>query len=444
MKMMRLQSALALSVAGALALVGCSSDEGEDSGTTPRDGGVVADTGIVETDSGVPAAGRPDMGRPDTGPVGICPPNTLGCDCTPDAMGGPGTCASPDHACVQWSAEDEPLLATCVKPCDFAMNGDTECANEFTAGRMNRPANVCRGLCVEQEVADGQDCNRGAVRGERLSGCAAGSLCITGINETAYIGSCGRPCADNGDCAAPNPVCNPNILSSTVTPGICSARRLGAGSICRPADITGQCDSTNTFPFGTPVQNVPSLNCFSIFFGTEPLGHCYEISATTVPEATRCSASSDNVLERECMTGLFQNPAICLCSDNCEGFPNNCPGMGSESNGQNCTGDIQFNGRPEDEFYSWCLDVISPVIPEWDWATNPQPCDQAESDAYRCERGTLCLAVQQGVTACVRACDATATGTAAVTCTGATRTATVCTSLGIEGLEEAGVCTPPQ
>lgn len=449
MNLLRLNNVLALSVAGVLALSGCGGGDGGNDDGGVKDGGadtgpppdVVPDAGPLDT--GPVDAGREDTGPRDTGP-GLCDNDLLGCPCVPDDMMPQGSCLAAEHVCIQWSDPGAPVVATCVRPCTAEMNGDMECMGELVAGKMNRPASLCRsGTCREEEVMDGDDCVAAAPGGERLSGCRPASLCIFGLSDSQYTGSCGRRCATGADCAAPNPICNPLVLNSTVTPGICSDKLRGLGSMCRSSDITGICDTRAQFSDGGS-----KLFCFEIFT-PEGTGQCFEVCDVRNPVNERCIASVDATRDPVCKTGLFQSPDFGLCSDECSVFPENCAAPGSEALGQNCTGDIGFQGLEGVDF-SWCLDVVPPVIREWDFEpANLVDCGANEGDQFRCEHGSFCLPLGGGtpLSGCIRGCNAlagtTTTGPQLSGCQLTTVSATTCESLEIMMIPEGGICVPP-
>lgn len=449
MNVMRLKCVLGLTIAGVLALSGCSGDNGTETDAGPRDTGV-ADTGVGPEDTGVAEdAGTPDSGRMDaSGPPPTCRANSLGCRCTPGGEANPqGSCEDETHVCILWTDPNDTMVeqtATCQKPCDAEANGDTECLAELVGGRETRPANICRGgFCAERVVNEGEDCILGAIRGERLSACEEGVLCITGINDTPYIGSCGRRCETSADCTgAGRSICNPNQLNAAPN-GICSSALNGPGAFCRPNDITGQCDGTTTVTFqGTtgPVT-IGALRCYDIFIDdVQNLGQCFALCNTTAAGDTQCAANRANNpdLEVSCQGGLFTNPMIGLCNDACSAFPDDC----GQAN-QTCNPPVRFQGAPNVDF-GWCFSINEPQKAEFDGMTADN-CATNDRDRFSCPKSTFCLGIQAGVGVCARGCDATATSTLtpSTDCDLSPVNPVTCLEFNPDNAPGLGVCFPP-
>jgi hypothetical protein len=407
----RFKTLLALAMAGALAA--CGGDKDTPDAGLKQDAGIntTPDTGVGETDSGTTGTDsgpRADAGRPDSGTQPACPANTLGCECQPGGQADPqGTCLDEGHICLTFS--EDPATSICVAPCDLA-NGNADCEGQIVANRQNRPASTCRGgllnntgTCTETTVDDGEECAYGALAGERLAACPEGSACFIGFGtEEPYLGSCGRTCAGDTDCAAPRPVCLTGVLNSTVASGICTDELRGPGSACRPGDITGLCPDSDVIDFGGG-NRFGRIQCVGLL--SEEVGHCVELCDTRQPGGGQCPsvrANSPN-LQPACASDVFNIPNVGVCEDNCSNFPEDC-----NSQDQNCA---SITLRTSMAQISWCLDILPDPLSEFNGSAGDDCA--SDPDTFRCPKGTLCVGDGSGGGLCARGCNATVTGTAA-------------------------------
>jgi hypothetical protein len=305
---------------------------------------------------------------------------------------------------------------------------------------------------VAREVADGQICDRSKRNASPMAGCKPGASCIAGpitttdaTGKTVVIpdqGSCGVPCGATQPCAPPNAYCNPNILNSTATPGICSLTQLKAGAVCGQQDITRYCDrskdtmTTGAACIGTP-DNAPNDGvCVELCDPTQHPDTC-PTTATNPGKPSACKAI---------MPGM---PRLGVCSDECTRFPNSCSGMGIGS-GAECSTPLRF-GTTSTIPAAFCVDVQAPTSMQWNTPTamSHPGCGamggpMQPGDPLHCPSGTFCFQVNNGGNVvdegCVRGCT-TSTAVAAGVRGCQVGTATTCLNLQGSQLPTDGVCS---
>lgn len=389
-----------------LALVACKEAEVGDLLLTPCtgfcDGGTLSDIGVL--DLGVRDAGFRDVGRRDLATEDVaterCPEGALGCGCSVDFMNGPGNCVDVGAVCQVWGDGFTPDRGTCVVPCDPESPG-RGCFDTFVGGQTSRPAGLCREFCVEDEANPDQRCVFSAESGEQLVGCPVGETCVVGRNFEPYAGYCVAACHTDADCPRERPYCNPNLQPDRPRSGICSDARRTVGHRCSTIDPTRACDTSAQMPYQGEL--ISRIYCIAL---VSEEGHCFEIG---ISGQNNCVTRGESL---PCIFGGFRLPEFCLCSDDCSAFPNDCRGRSLSGSGQNCTGEV-FLGNTE---ISFCLDVDSPPIPEWDFNPRGQGCDN-EDDRWRCELGTHCVPVgNDGRSGCLRGCNADAPSPEAAGC----------------------------
>ncbi|MCK6547956.1 hypothetical protein L6R52_19045 [Myxococcota bacterium] len=426
---------------GALTISACGGDSNNDDGgikypdaTTNAD--AAADAGTDPVDTGVrPDSGRPDTGvRPDSGPADTGVPdmtNMEGYSCTPGAT-DQGSCVDATNVCVTWSPESfETQISTCIRPCETDMDCTNSpvgqvCAN-ITIGIQGGVVVGAKG-CVASTVGEGQTASASLRNGGPLTGCAEpyqaypwylGSLLFSLEDDQA---SCGLPCGSDMDCTngRPNtntPFCNRGILNpetATVTPGICSVRAAGKGSLCSQSSVIEMCDTSESS--NVVCVDLGLTEAHNQTAGTA-YGYCLEICDQMNPTCTLRNEVTGQTAAA-CEFGFFTSPTLGLCDDNCSSFPENCTGAGSTppaggtNNGMNCAQFGQSFDAPEQGL---CLEIsqTEELIAPWDFMTAPAfPC---ADDAHRCPNGTNCIPVDLGAagqtSACVYGCSTTTSTT---------------------------------
>ncbi len=450
---MKLHSVLALSVAGALALTGCgdsdsntdtgsssktdagtnnnnNNNNNNDAGMTTQDMGTTGqDMGTTGQDMGTTGM---DMGTtmPDTG-VGIiagkegeeCSPGDTPCETGLDCLNLSGQNTMP---------ADQVLI--CLRQC----MADADCTGVGTT--------CAGGVCVETVAQEGEIARLSKLGGNALSGCATDLVSLPGgaglFDLEDDERSCVRPCSAAGtECTDSRfPHCNVGILTSTATPGICTSARRTVGSPCSLRNGTESCS------FDSMTEG--SMFCIDPFgildMGPASSGHCVQICSSM---DTTCRNAHQPSLTGSCVTGLFTNPDVGLCSDGCSAYPNNCANascrhmLGSDWMNMGGT-QAQLIDNPA---LSWCLEPTATTLAEWDPASGsaPDSTQNCEGKANQCPAGTYCQGVAQGVGGCVVGCNSTANanpnGCEA-------RTTTTCASLGLlfnQPATQGGICAPP-
>jgi hypothetical protein len=296
--------------------------------------------------------------------------------------------------------------------------------------------------CVSAEVADGQICNESKRNTMPMTGCKPGASCIRGPitdqnnNVIPDQGSCGRVCGAAVPCAAPNTYCNPNVLNSTTTNGVCAVAKLAAGAVCGQEDITRFCDrSHDTMTTG--------LACIGMPDNAPNDGICVELCDPTHHPDT-CPATSTNPGRAAVCKAVIPGMAtVGVCSDECTRYPNNCTGQGI-GNGAECSPPLIF-GQTSTVPASFCVDVQTPVLMQWlKPGMNFPGCGTMQGDQLHCPSGTYCeeqadntgKLVTHG---CIRGCSTSSVVTAPMH--GCTMTATICANFQATPPTADGYCT---
>lgn len=440
MKLLRLQSALALTVAGALAF-GCSGGDDDDDGTVtpPRDGGVTntdRDAGVRDAGGSDPcgdgvcdsAAGEDFISCPvDCPPPDNCPDGEEGCECNSTWTDGDPAflqddCQA-DLLCVPFdnlsgrTADLNGPLQSCVRPCvtdtDCGMNDDGSprfCVDGMEYPGSSAPVGM---ICVDSIAAQDEYCGASrnvtprltgveAQTGSNMVGCGGDAECIFGVFQDLNVdeGVCLQFCGQDGlpNCPTENPYCNPNLFTTTATDGtqlplgICSVGQLGLGSWCgsenpNGAGLTGLCDTADT------VQG--EVVCVGLGI---TLGNCMELCDTTAnPPAQPCSNTYPGLGDYYCVDGLLNSGGgICFVPD-AQAFPDNCGADGGLGLGQ-----LPLTLTQEGD--SLCVDRLGPahnpgtvtsmgqLMGEGDNCQDPAD----DMSGYRCPEGTVCFGTQTG------------------------------------------------
>ncbi len=366
----------------------------------------------LSTDGGPGDGGNGlDGGAPDAGPTG-CPIGDEGCLC-----GFGLTCNDPALTCLDTSNGTLPgpqRIHVCVREC----TNDLACLASIPSNTLCRPVFFGTQACVSAEVDEGRTIDMSRRRGPPMTGCAPGLVALpdyVGFGLEQDQGSCGRPCDPNAmvgglnGCNAQYPYCNPDILNSPITPGICSLRAPGPGDTCSRSSAVLMCDSAPA-TLGTSGRRMQCLGLpEEIFDATDPSdeklgGICAALCDLALPD---CGHVSDpGIGPASCRAIGPSNPTLGFCSNDCNDFPNNCMNPSAFGNGSQCTGDILLN---QGFTFSFCRAVNPPVIPEWDWTTAPaNRCLNEPGGETRCEAGTRCFNDNLGGV-CVRPCTTSST-----------------------------------
>ncbi len=386
----------------------------------PRDGGLVID----------------DAGAADAG-MSPCPDGDEGCLC-----GLGGACNNPGLVCLDSSGglvAPQDRLFLCVRTC----TSDDDCSTSPVGNTLCRPVFGGSTGCVSRDVGEGELADISRLRQVPMTGCEPGLIGIPPfvglLIETDQV-SCGRPCDPNtpsgpNACAPAFPYCNPGILNSQTTPGLCMARRAGPGDTCSRSSVIGLCDRSATdslvcvgIPYSIDDPADPSAN-------KDP-GMCMETCDLSAPD---CSASDDpGAGPAVCRQINMANPTGGVCSNECSWFPSECARPGAFGAGSTCTRELVFEmGYP----LTFCFNVMTPPIAEWDFTNPPlEPCLTATGAESRCEAGTVCGDDGSGGV-CVRTCTSSLTpsGCEATSANNHTCNDAVFTGDG----DFKGACTPP-
>ncbi len=331
-------------------------------------------------------------------------------------MPSQGSCIDPLDRCTSF----ESTAAFCTRECTT----DADCAGARVAGR--RAASICRGeFCVEAETSDDEACRFHALGGEPTTACRAEALCL-GFDQLTQPGEgiCLQLCTPTpsdptGGCAAPLPVCNPNVLNTGMSSiGVCSERVLRVGARCRGgASYTRRCDSD---PAAGPLYCL-SNDLVDVWDELpEEEGFCVEdCDPNAVPS---CPETSDpNLGPGTCVNiGEGVNGPIGMCSHGCTYVPDEC-GRTGLGHGSRCLVAGLTTGTGPGGDVALCTDVQPPTIAEAR-VTNSNniprlvpgapsaPCFGSPRDGtrLRCEQGTWCTGVEDSFGAsssgCVRLC----------------------------------------
>jgi hypothetical protein len=434
-----------------------------DGGDPTRDGGGARDGGVnrdggVGRDGGprdggmMPDAGFRDAGPRDGGPQPACPDGTEGCACTFSL-----TCNDPALTCFAASPPGTPpaqQMHICLRFC----SQDTDCTASTVGNTLCRPVRANQQACVSAEVGEGQTADISRLDAPAMTGCqidlyplprfAASGLTALADDQA----SCGRPCDPNAAMGMPNsctmtyPYCNPDVIVSVTTPGICTVRRAQSGDVCSRASAVGLCDTA-------PIGNAsPSPVCIGVPYeqlspgdpsATSDLGTCFIQCALANPN---CAFVDDPVVgSAVCRQIRASNTTTGICSNDCTLFPSRCGRPGAFNQGTSCSGDLNFEPAYP---ISLCRNVQPPTIPEWNWAGQPpvsQRCLVQPGGAVRCEANTRCVSDQPMTGVCIRTCDSSTTA-AANMATGCENTPSgndVCNDnvIGVTG-DGLGACVP--
>lgn len=463
MKLLRFHSALALTVASALTLAACGSEDEPDGGTTPTDTGGTADTG-VPTDAGFPMdattgdTGPRDTGTGDTGlpaDTGVivdpCTDGEEGCECTSSITALPflqDDCQA-GLVCVPWDnisgrTNLTGAFQTCVKPClvDSECGTGRVCSDSFGLGATSGAEKICADATAGIDQFCGASRQTVSVvpmvnkETTQITACPTGTECTLRTFGDVHIdeGICLTFCQDNSDCAAPTPHCNPRFFTSnsTTTPfiGVCSEGSFGRGALCGTPEpgrlgLTAQCDTSEA------TCGANNANCPVCFAGTlsglvnlpEGVGACLSRCSLAQPCETEAG------LNETCIPDIFNAEPAGLCSVSCSNFPEDCPGDGAAGNGRTCVGGLQIAGEP----LSFCLDkaagtplVAATLNSAGQITSEGDDCfgDIDAFSAYRCPRGASCLDDGQGAGLCVYGCGRTTPAGGDICRTAVSQTAT--------------------
>lgn len=416
MNNVRLQSLAVLTIAGSLALAGCSGDEDNNTNNTNN---TIPDSGVVDTpDSG----DMTNNGGMDAGMGGMdammppspCPIGTEGCACTSNL--GPDDTAflqddcEADLLCIPFDLISQRTdltgpLQSCVKPCST----DADCGTGQTCAASGFAEETGAAfICTDRIAQYDEFCgfSRGLIsrvpdidletRGE-IVGCPDGVTCARFGFVHPDEGICLNFCEDDSECTGLNlpngdfDYCNPNVFTtgSTGTIGTCSLNKIGQGGLCGTEGFSRRCDTAD--------DATPNLACFGTPGLPEDTGLCVALcNATDEP----CRPLDEGGGEQSCvLTPDVFNPASAfrgLCGSSCTGnFPDTCTGMGSEGVGSYCAGPFAF---PDSDSFTFCADRSTPVFNAGDFNSQGQAADlgddcivNGEAFSYRCPEPAFCL-----------------------------------------------------
>ena len=442
-----LHTAVGLSLAGLIAVTGCSKDNNDDD-MTVKDTGTNTDTGTPDSGE-TPDTGTPDSGRPDMGVVDPCPDGTEGCECN-STLGMNDTAFKQDDCdtgllCMPWDAiagqQDNVTskVHSCVKPC----TADAECgAGRFCAPTSlsgpNAPTGAER-VCVDRLSGLDEYCHLSRSRLSSLAmvdvelpgimaGCADGRVCspggAAGVDTDVAIsfsdvhpdnGICMTLCRDQAGCASLTGMnyCNPvyGSQTSTQTIGVCSIQQLNQiGAICG-AVAPGNPGSTGLSNGCDAAANLACLGVMGLFpSGT---GFCGQFCSNTEP----CTATEPAGQPYTCTAAPGNNPTgdgLCVFGD-ADVFPDNCDGPGSHDVGrQELT--LQYDANTP---LPLCIDRLADPLdftvltPDGSQiAINGGDCGSPNDDFSwaKCREGSFCLDITgAGDNRCLVGCTRTPT-----------------------------------
>ena len=459
MKLLRLQSALALTMVGALAF-GCSGDDGDDDTINPiRDGGPTTQIDAGPRDGGSTNScgnnicedgtnGTQDLGesfincaqdcdRPDP-----CPDGTEGCECNSNFTPGDTAfmqedCIDADNLCIPWDTISErgaenmlpsqSCVKTCVNDADCGMNDDgsaRRCVNMDYQGASIPIGSICVDRVAELDAYCGGSrnttlhvTNDGATvhTGDEMVGCGPQATCWFGLGSTFALnpdeGICLQLCGGAGlpACEAAFPYCNPGfaeVMTSTgaVEVGICSSAQRGVGSWCGSEDddkagLSELCDFSD--------DTVGDVRCVGLGL---PLGMCMELCNADANPAVNCQNTDATQGPLYCVDDLLNDGDTGICfHPNCDDSPDTCEGAGSDGNGRFC---LSLTAEGD----GLCGDRLDPVhatpgtLDTMLGITNGDDCNADDMGFARCPEPTRCVTTaQSGEGSCFVGC-ATADG----------------------------------
>lgn len=443
MKLARLNSVLALSVAGMLALAGCSGGDEPDAGSIPDTG--PRDTGTNDTpDSGVNMSDSGMMGQPDSGPPpSPCPIGTEGCGCTstlgPDDMAFKQDNCEAAMLCVPFdliSGRQDLTgpVQSCVKPCSTTADcGSGQTCVDTGYGE----ATMANRICVDRVAGFDEACgfSRGLTSrvpdvtlntsGEMV-GCAEGYSCTIGTFGDLHPdeGLCIAFCEEGDTCPAETPYCSPGVFSRTSTSGeqipvgACSVGKFTQGSICGSTNpdkfgVTARCDTSEDTPENTFCIPIGGLT-------PDGQGICMTICDDGA-DFGPCQGSEPDGTEQFC-SGPFFTSGAGVCTAGCTNYPDRCSGDGEFGNGRFC---MAYLGDDDGNTVGVCMDRRDPILRPATFDAAGNAVSQGDncfaaggSTAFtQCPNPGHCEIVdfQQGIGLCVYGCE-TATSTGPESC----------------------------
>lgn len=383
MNLSRMHSIFALSLAGSLAMAGCSGDDtpktnnnntnnntNTDAGLA--DTGVVPDTGVIDTgvDGGVPPPPPPP-----------CPPGTEGCACTsnigPDDMAFlADDCTEPSNLCVPFDLisgrqDLTGALQSCVRTCatDADCGGTQTCA---TTGYGDETG--AASICMDRIAGFDEYCgySRGLTSrvpdvsletsGE-IVGCQDGYDCFIGVFGDLHPdeGLCVATCEADAECPTDTPYCNPEVFTQTATSGetipigSCSTGKFTQGSICGSADPAkvgnaSGCDTSADTPDNTFCVPIGGLT-------PDGVGICMTI-CDDGGQFGACTGLEPDGSAQTCSGGFFTSGAG-VCTSGCSNFPDACSGDGEFGNGRFCMSYLTDDNMDP---VGICMDRRDPIL----------------------------------------------------------------------------------
>ena len=474
MNLLRMHGAMAMAMAGALALAGCSDD-----GNDPDNNNTIPDSGIPDTGTGNNTMDAGEFTPPDVGFVDVgfapddCPDGEEGCECTSTFVVPDSTAFAVDDCeagllCIPWddlSGRNDLTgpVQSCVRPCqtdaDCGTNADgTQRACVDSAFDMATGAGR---ICVDAVVEDDVGCSFSKLGASlatgidellqpgRMTGCRDGTVCqnLTLGFVHPDEGICLNFCDADADCTQPEtPYCNPQVFSRTVDGetvgvGVCNESRKEIGALCG-SEIEGSqgivtgCDTSTTTP----------VNTFCIPGGLvglplpDGLGVCNAVCNDDFPcegvdPALGPTTCSDTYL-------TLGDLSIGVCGTGCTAFPNDCAGDGPLGAGRFCAGAGGVEGA------DFCMEVLPPplepgVIQGGIINQNAGGnCLEPDSTSFMsCPQGSTCFADNNGTRGwCFFGCSLAPDADPEV-CSDFLGTTTATCAEGLFGNEPIGLCS---
>lgn len=454
MNLTRLHSVFALSLAGSLALAGCSGDENNNN---TNNNNVIADSGV---DAGVTDTGViPDAGPVDTGvviPPPPCPPGTEGCACN-STLGPDDTafladdCTEANNVCVPFDlisgAQD---LTGAVQSCVRTCSTDADCGSGQTCAPTGYGEETgAASICMDRIAGFDEFCgySRGLTSRKpdvtletsgEIVGCSAGFDCFIGVFGDLHPdeGLCIATCEADAECPAETPYCNPEVFVRTSSSGeqlpvgSCATGKYGQGSICgsdnpAKAGFASGCDTSASTPDNTFCVPIGGLT-------PDGFGICMTICDDGAQYGP-CTGVEPNGTAQTCSGGFFTSGAG-VCKSDCTNYPDECSGDGEYGNGRFC---MALLSDDQDVPVGICMDRRDPILVATTFDADGNIAQQGDncfgtggSLAFtQCPNPGHCEIVdfQQGIGLCVFGCGETGTATSAAYCDsalGTTGTAT--------------------